>query len=297
MSDIGGLDWTEEQWSRVRQLVHDEALRGRVGAAFLPLYGPLADNVETVPRNLYEGVVGPGGQGLLTVDDTDVLRLCTVAVNVQLRGAQAADPELASASILFRRAAAIVARIEDAIVFNGQPKADAPPARGIEGLEAVFTVRGGGAHRGLLDTKASGAPVAVPGGDAPKGPDVFAAVVEAVSRLESSGHYGPFACVLGDRMFQAVNTPIAQSMVLPRDSILPYLGGPLLRASAAAASSGLVVSLQGDPAEIVVAKDISVRYLQATLEARHVFRVSQRFVLRIKEPRALVRLETAAAAA
>ena len=98
-------------------------------------------------------------------------------------------------------------------------------------------------------------------------------------------------------MFQAVNTPIAQSMVLPRDSILPYLGGPLLRASAVPADSGLVTSLQGDPAEIVVAKEISVRYLQATLEARHVFRVSERFVLRIKEPRALVRLETAAAAA
>lgn len=291
MSDAGGLDWTEEQWSRVRRLVHDEALRGRVAAAFLPLFGPLADNVETVPRNLYEGLVG-GAQGMLSVDDTDVLRLCTVAVNVQLRGAQAADPELASATILFRRAAAIIARVEDAVVFNGQPKADSPPVRGIDGVEQAFTIRGGGAYRGLLEAKSAVKAVTVPGGVHPSGPDVFAAVVEAISRLEAAGHYGPFACILGDRMFQAVNTPIAQSMVLPRDSILPYLGGPLLRASAVATNCGLVTSLQGEPAEIVVAKDISVRYLQATVEARHVFRVSERFVLRIKEPRALVQLET-----
>ena len=47
------------------------------------------------------------------------------------------------------------------------------------------------------------------------------------------------------------------------------------------------MSLQGEPVEIVVPEDISVRFLQTTLDNLHVFRVSQRFVLRVKEPKAL----------
>lgn len=288
-----GAPWSEEQWGRIRQAVHDEAMRGRVAASFLPLYGPLPSDTETVPKNRYQGAVeAPDGSAMLSVDDTSVLQICTLSANVRLRGAQAADPEFASALIMFRRAAAILARVEDAIAFNGQPGAGQGPTVGVGGLEPVWRISGGGCNDGLLTV----APTAVDvgGGASPKGPAVFAGVVEAVTALEGSGHYGPFACVLGDRMFQAVNTPIEKSMVLPRDSILPYLGGPLLRSSAIPPHEGIVMSLQAEPVEIVVAQDIGVRYLQATPEGRHLFRVSERFVLRIKEPTAIVRLGTGA---
>ena len=41
MSDFGPA-LTDDQWNRIRQIVHDEALRARVAASFLPLYGPYA---------------------------------------------------------------------------------------------------------------------------------------------------------------------------------------------------------------------------------------------------------------
>ena len=46
-----GLAWTGEQWERIRRVVHDEALRTRVAASFLPLYGPLAAGTEIIPAN------------------------------------------------------------------------------------------------------------------------------------------------------------------------------------------------------------------------------------------------------
>ena len=46
MSDFG-TPLTDGQWSRIRQIVHDEALRARVAASFLPLYGPLPAGATT----------------------------------------------------------------------------------------------------------------------------------------------------------------------------------------------------------------------------------------------------------
>ena len=43
------------------------------------------------------------------------------------------------------------------------------------------------------------------------------------------------------------------------------------------------MALGGQPIELVLASDIDVRFLQATLEPRYVLRVFERLVLRIKE--------------
>ena len=74
-------------------------------------------------------------------------------------------------------------------------------------------------------------------------------------------------------------------MVLPRDSIPPVLDGARLASVASPKNTGLLISLLGDPVEIVVPNEISVRYLQTTDDGGHVFRVSQRFRLRVKDRR------------
>ena len=45
--------------------------------------------------------------------------MATLQVTVRLRGAQMADPEMTSALTVFRRAANVLARLEDAVVFRG----------------------------------------------------------------------------------------------------------------------------------------------------------------------------------
>ncbi len=79
-------------------------------------------------------------------------------------------------------------------------------------------------------------------------------------------------------------------MVLPSDRIVPFLTGPLLRSSTVPGPSGVVVGLGGNPVELVVATDITVKFLQLTLEPRYVFRVYERIALRVKQPGAVCRL-------
>ena len=286
----GVFEWSEDQWNRVRQIVHDEALRARVAASFLPLYGPLPSDTQSVPINvLGEQDVGSAPGMRLAVNDHETMRLSTVSINVYLKNAQIADPELTSAIIMFRRAAAVMARVEDAIIFNGQAGVGQGPVDGLgaSDMPPIYQISGGGPYQGLLDAGR-------PNGIAPTldkgkglGGQVFSTVVGAIQNLESAGYLGPFACVMGDILFRAITTPLPNSMVLPRDSILPFLDGPLLRSSAVPEDQAVVVSLSGAPVEIVVPGDIAVRYLQTTADAEHVFRIQQKFVLRIKEASAI----------
>jgi uncharacterized linocin/CFP29 family protein len=292
MSDFGPA-LTADQWDRIRQIVHDEALRARVAASFLPLYGPLPGATVAVPVDTlsYDQPAGQADQRMV-VNDFDTVQLATVSVNVFLRNHMLADPELAAATIMFTRAAKIVARVEDSLIFNGRQRG--APIVGTADLQNVFEVGGANDYQGLVDhgRRQPNAPVPINYARLEEaGPAVFTAVVDAIGRLERRGHYKSYACVLANDLFTAINRPILNSMVLPADSIPPLLDGPLLRSSSLHDGQGLVISLQGNPVEIVVPSDVSVRYLQGTLDGLHALRVSERFVLRVKEPTAIELIE------
>ncbi len=286
MGDFGPA-MTDDQWSRIRQIVHDEALRARVAASFLPLYGPLPGDATTVPADslsAQDNPTPPPAQRL-EVNDNDTIRVASVAVNVTVKNHMLSDPELKAASDLFRRAANIVARVEDAVIFRGRDTDQNPPIPGLTGVPRVYSVSGSN-YKGLIETAVSQIDLA----RASDGPAIFAAVVGAINVLENAAYYKPFACVLSNDLFQKIYTPIPNSMVLPADSIPPVLNGPLLRSSTLDNGTGLVISLQGNPVEIVVGQDIHARYLQGTPDGDHLFRVSQRFALRAKDPSAIVRI-------
>jgi hypothetical protein len=54
----------------------------------------------------------------------------------------------------------------------------------------------------------------------------------------------------------------------------------------------LVIALSGAPVDLVVATDISASFLQVTPDPWFVFRVYEKIVLRIKQPEAIVRLQS-----
>jgi hypothetical protein len=193
---------------------------------------------------------------------------------------------------MFRRAANDVARIEDALVFGGRPAPNTPPPMGIAGIDPVYTVTGDGAVAGVfwpvpgtLDRRDySQALLPIP--FVANGGQVIDRVVAAILALERNGQNGPFACVLSHELYAAICLP-SPNLVLPRDRILPFLQGPLLRSSTIAPRWGAVIALNANSIEIVVARDMHVRFLQTTLDPRVVFRVSERVGLRIKDDRAI----------
>ena len=244
--------------------------------------------------------VAVAGREQLNIDDRDTIRLATLQVTVPVRNAQMADPELSSALALFRRAANVVARLEDAVVFRGLAPDPAlggfAPPGGLVGLPDIWQITGALAARGLW-SRAAPPPQWIRIRLMPamtRGNRLVGAVSAAIGRLEGNGHFGPFAVVLGQRLFLVAQTPDPASLVLPQDRIIPFLGGgPLLRSSTLddfSQFSGVVVALGGAPVELVVATDVCLQFLQVTVEPVFFFRVSEKIALRIREPDAIVQL-------
>jgi uncharacterized linocin/CFP29 family protein len=275
------VPWTEEQWARVNQAIQEEAQRARVAAKFLPLYGPLPPDTDFVRKVDIPPI--PAG-GALTVDDQTTIPLATLQVKLNLRGAQLADPELGSVLSAFRQAANIIARVEDALVFNGQPGPNTLPP-GTAALGATLT--GGQQSPGLVGLGGVNATPPVTNGD-----ELVAAVTDAVGKLESKGRFGPFAVALGQDFFGYAQLPNPHhQQVTPQEQIVPLLGGgSLLRCSAIPHNRGVVVALGAEPIELVIATDVSAQFLLLNDQPIYVFRVYEKLVLRIKSNDAVVTL-------
>jgi uncharacterized linocin/CFP29 family protein len=282
------LGWTEDHWNRICTTVTEEAQRTRVAAQILPVVGPEDPSTVAVPayRVTYPPRAVPPPNRQMEVSSDPTLYLTSISVLVELRGREGAESSLAAALTMFRRAANVVARAEDALVFNGR---SAARIRRVGRLPRIFGVNQLGAGiRGLLAS-----PTVVPIPPPQGGTEIATAIIQAIGALDQAGFTGPYACALDQAAFDAICGPLA-TLVLPRDRVLPFLqGGSLVRASAIPPRllgvRGAVVALSGDPVELVVAKDINVTYLQTTgaLDPRHVFRVSERVALRVKQRRAI----------
>lgn len=283
------VPWTDEQWALVTQTVQKEASRARVAATFLPLFGPLPPDTDFVRADKleYKDSPEPKPPKRISVDDKAILLLSTLYVKVWLRGAQMEDPNLTSALLMFRRAANVLARLEDAIVFRGQEDRDkGPPDGSMPDTNEIWGVSGGATHPGLFCEPT------LPPPPIQDSIELVRQVIDRIGCLEKRGHFSPFAVVLGETLFSYAQDPSA-SYILPSDRIIPFLGGgPLLRSSTLPKDNGIVVALGGAPIDLVVATDLSVSFLQVTTEPLFVFRVHEKIVLRIKDDGAIALLPT-----
>jgi uncharacterized linocin/CFP29 family protein len=293
------VPWTDEQWARVNQVVQEEASRARVAATFLPLIGPLPGDADFVRQEVisypFAAVQPPPNQ--MFIDDRNIWQLATLQVRVQVRGAQMADPDLTSVLAMLRRAANVLARLEDTVVFNGlvQPGGRGTPVAlpvGVPGPGPgrIWEITGGEAIPGLLNAAIR---TVVIGGPPPVRTErLVRAVSQAIGYLEDDGQFGPFAIVLGQALFMLAQTPQPTSLVLPQDRIIPFLGGgSLLRSTTLPVGNGVVIALGSAPIELVLACDLHVQFLQRTPAGEFLFRLYEKMVLRIKEPQAIVKLQ------
>lgn len=293
-TDLVELGWTEEHLRRIDAVITEEAQKARVAAQLLSM-GSTDARTVAVPSHQLVADRNPGmvprrtARDRLTIDTDPTLYLMKVAVNVSIRTRDAAANDLDAVLTMFRRAASYVARIEDALVFNGRAAASPGLVYGAGGIPDVFRVTGRGPNAGIFPTVTAAGQrnfVPIPVVAVQRGNAVVVAISRAIGVLENRGYFGPFACALSSTRFNEILEPTA-NLVLPRDRILPLIQGPLLRASAILPGWGVVVALGGDPLELVVASDIHVKYLQMTEEPRLVFQVAERIGLRIKESAAI----------
>ncbi|HKO91073.1 MAG TPA: encapsulin [Polyangiaceae bacterium] len=317
---IAQLPWSDQQWDCINQAVYEEAARTRVAAKFLrptkaaptdvavPRYSLQPGLAPLVPAAAAPAVV----QNRLLVNSMPDVPLTTLSMLVYVRSHEAADPELQAAQTMFRRAAALIARAEDALMFNGRalglPIFGAPPQVQVTGaLPATQDglVRAAAAVFPAVPPPPLGVPFNVPRNNAlvaglvgaagsvaaATGAALVAELTTAITLLKSAAYSPPYALVLANDLYEAINTPAAASLTSVRPTIQRLLeDGPLLHSDLITGGWGVLVSYDRMEVEQVVASDIGVRFLYVSEEPRFVFRVSVRTALRVRDWEAIVNL-------
>lgn len=284
MSDSNQGPWSESQWGEISKMIIEQGEKSTVAGMFLPCFGPLADSAEVVRREeLLNPVTPENDSDRIRVDDVKVLDLWTLSVKIQLKQQQVSVDDLNSAKMAFRRAATLVARAEDTLTFSGpDPDGESWP-KGVELCGGANQENDDGLWGYAHKNPIRGLPHHV--GDEPSA--FVGAISAAVSHLESRGYLGPFGCVMGQRAFDLAHTPQKNSMVMPSDRMEPLLGRALLRSSTLKPNHILVVSLDGNPVELVVAKPLTAQYIRMTDNGKHIFRVYERYTPRVRMPEAI----------
>ena len=277
------LNWDDAQWQKVNEAAAEAFNKASVAGAFLPMYGPLAGSAEVVRNErlqlqVQEDITSTRLTVTLDKDHASVnLKLVNMTVNVELSSEQVADETMSNALLAFRRAANILALEQDRVVFAGY-------LRGFVSENSKIIVNTVSPQKGLADlfARRDFATLSLTPGDK-DGRLVVTAVVNAMTTLEGRSNPAPFACVLGNILYEAVHDPSA-SLVLPADRVTPLLrGGPLLRSGGINPQTGIVVSLAGKVVDVVVGNPPTVQFLQRATDAKFLFRVYTRFALRIRD--------------
>ena len=301
------LNWTEAQWNRVNSAITEEFTKASVAGACLPCYGPLGASMEAVSKQQLKP--NTGNPSIIKVSDNETTPFWTIRTYVHLNSQQVADENLSSALFAFKRAANMLARAEDRLVFVGIEGARPPRPLNIPGgggsvpiSDELKNVIGNEEHffsPGLLTAHEpnkghltiAARQIKDKDGNVTRndyGEELVTKIATAIGLLEKAGYPGPFACVLGQNAFIEAHRPNPGSLVLPADRITPMLGGPLLRSGSMLDNYGVVASSCGESLDIVVATPPKAQFLNVNDEAKYVFRVYERFVLRIKDLNAVV---------
>lgn len=297
------LPWSEEQWTKVQSAVTEAFTRASVAGQFLPCFEPEQVGADSIRADQLRIDVARAGapSNPIGVRGQRSLEFFTITVRAELSNQQISEKSLSTAMFVFKRAAALLAQGEDFIVFSGFET----PIGGVNigstrTVPAGVEVTGGlrtawglieygelSAIRALPFGKASpgtrGIAVAAGGGGAVTGDDISNQVTSAIGQLEADGYPGPYACVLDNQLFDLVYRPSTPRGELPADRIRAVLAGPLLRSGQVLARHGVVISLASEVVDLAIASPPKVQFLQVTADARYLFRVFERFVLRIKE--------------
>jgi uncharacterized linocin/CFP29 family protein len=322
------VGWTEAQWNRVREEVLREWQRARVAGSFLPIYGPLPPSTQVVPSELLndDGSVDDTATiRLLELRTTFALSQQQVSdpdlsnAVLQFRRAAIGLARLEDVAIFSGQTAAAAwaaplspppdptsrrPSVPATLAASAGPARAKLPEFAVDGITATtgpWLIGPGGAQ----NTSPYGLVAATPHPPVTVSPmngqELVKAIPGTITLLESVGYGAPFVCVLGRGPYIAAHDPTG-ALVLPADRIEPMLGRQLLRASALdvdangkvdAAPRAVVLSLAGDPIDLVVAVSASPQFTQVDTKGKYSFRVFERFVLRIKDPAAIVRLDFA----
>ncbi len=140
------------------------------------------------------------------------------------------------------------------------------------------------------------------------GENTFGAISQAYSALQNNGADGPYACVLFTNAYADSYAPLPTTLIITADRIKPLMDAGYYGSGSMAAGfpdatlststgpvnasySGLVVSLGGNSMDLVIGHPATVAFTQENPDGSFLFRILQRFALRLKDTSSVIRLE------
>jgi uncharacterized linocin/CFP29 family protein len=288
------LTWNQDIWNRIDKAVHDEAMRTKIAAKFIPLYITASDALS-VPRD----TIDTSDPQTLTVDEGTTFSLFEISVGFSLTQQQVENEGgLMTAVTLATRATNFLSQAEDILIFQGDD--------GIKNTDLFKTKRvrrrNGSFGEGLVkvaeDQRQSKPSHVIPVPLNPNAPtpngygeNTFTAVSQAYSRLQDLGHYGPYALVLHDAVYADTYAPLKTTLIMPADRIRPLVTAGFYGTGTLPAFTGLLMSLGGNSMDLAVGVDATTAFLQEDTNRLDQFNVFERFTLRLKDKTAIIKLE------
>ncbi len=322
------VPWSAGVWKAIHRTVHDETMRVRVGAKFLP-HDRVTPETMSVQADRVTNAVLPGETlSTLTVDEGVTIRLNEIWTEFALtpqqvhQTAEAKNPERTTAVTLARRAAQYLALAQDIVIFQG-----------FDGYSAPFfqqNVRTGGqkpTDGGLLSQNFTNQPSGAGPFVSPNAPiqvfplsdgapgvrygeNTFDKVTQGYAVLMSQGQPGPYALILDTVPYADLYAAVGSgSLVVTADRVQPLVQAGLFGTgtiSPIALSSqpssppsspsgpsyyGVLVSVGGNTMDLVVGQHATTIFMQQDINQLWRFRVLERFALRVIDSSAIQVLE------
>jgi uncharacterized linocin/CFP29 family protein len=280
------LPWKDETWNNIDQGVHDVVKAIRVAAKVLSLRPcPGEDSVPYGPINVQvQGPIqAPAGQQQPFIEISRGFSL----TEGQLKNEE--DKQAGTAAMLARLAATPIAQAEDLLIFRGNVVGQQGWPVGVMAPQANLAGQGLlGVARQNPDQLAAVQPRQPPVPGAVYWEQTYVAVQAGIGMLQGRGQPGPYGLVLASNIWADVHTPFPGTLVAVADRIEPLVPGGFYGTNALPPSTGLLLSLGGEPTIIAVSLDAATAFTQQDQQRLYQFLVVERIQFVAWDPRALL---------
>lgn len=273
-----------QNWDDIDKAVDDEN-QLKVAARFLSPY-PLLGKTSAL-----RGIINAKKSPILSIQQSDMMPLIEIGVQFALTAAQVTDEAQSQTGVtLAHRAGALGALAEDLVIFQGNKGLDDPVFQTVQ-------TDGSDAGTGLVfappkDQVIPVFPVIVDPADPDQnryGENTFGEVARAFALLQKT-HYGRCALVLHTNVYADTYAALPDTLAVPAERIKGLVSDHFFVSSALPPFTGILVAIDGDTMDLVVGQDPFTEFTQVN-NSQWIFRLYERFALRLKDPTAVVRLE------
>jgi uncharacterized linocin/CFP29 family protein len=269
--------WSPEVWAEIDRAVLAEVGRIRVAQKVFP--SSQSSNGQYVPADVFDPAT-------MTIAEGQTKPFLEISLEFPLTQGQVdGEPTLRTGRTLARLSAKSVALAEDLLFFQG--KNAALPTR----IKVVNKDSAGDGLLGVTGVTSISVDPLDPNRSGVYGENTFKAVITGIAHLTSEAQPGPYALILESSVYADTYAPLPSTLTTTADRLIPLLSGGFYGTGTLPQSTGLLVSLGGEPTSLYVGQDSITAYTQQDGDGNARFRVFERVQIVARDPRAFVKLE------